>query len=193
MNNNQKNDFKIGDKFKILIPIENLLQSENFTIKAISNLETKPVVYGKTTVPNTQNYALAGFIYEEKENSFIEEYSKNISKITIIKKEEGTDKKLSGVKFNLLDENQNVLKENLITNENGEIVLEEMMPGKYFLQEIETLENYNLNTDLLEINLDFNQELEFVVTNSIKTIPKDNKTFESIEVESVKKLPVTGY
>ena len=35
----------------------------------------------------------------------------------------------------------------MVTNEKGEIHLENMIPGTYFLQETETLENYNLYTD----------------------------------------------
>lgn len=205
LNNNSKNNFIIGEQFKILIPIKNLLQSENFTIKAVSNLETKPVIYGSTTVPGTQDYALTGYIYEDAVTTYTEGYSKNITKIIIIKEEYGTENRLEGVKFNLLDSNKEIIMENLITNEEGEIILENMVPGLYFLQETETLENYNLYTDLVEINLDFNEEFQITIDNTKKEITEVDKSFELIKViptyeESiyntetiVKKLPVTGY
>ncbi len=193
LNNNIIDSFKIGEEFKILIPIENLLKNDNFTIIAKSNLETKPVIYGKTTVANTQNYALTGMVYEEKDASFEEQYYENISKITIIKKEYGTEKRLAGVKFNLLDKDKKIVKENLVTNENGEIILEKMLPGLYYLQETETLENYNLYTDLLEINLELNQNFELIVTNTLKTTNEVNKSFETTKVNPIKKLPVTGF
>ena len=212
-NNNIKNKFSIGEKFKILIPIQNLTQSESFTIEAKADLETKPVVYGRTTVPGTQDYALAGYMYEEIENNLTEDYFKNITKIVVIKKEYGTEKRLAGVKFNLLDSNKNILKENLESNENGEIMLENMLPGFYYLQEIQTLEQYNLYTDLIEINLDLNEEFQITVNNTVKTIEEIDKDFELVEVvptytetvynvdtvktvlnqNTVKKLPVTGY
>lgn len=193
LNNNIRYDFKIGEEFKVLIPIENLLKSDSFTIIAKSNLETKPVIYGKTTIPNTQNYALTGIIYEEKDALYNEQYYENISKIKIIKKEYGTEKRLAGVKFNLLDKDKKIVKENLVTDENGEILLEKMIPGLYYLQETETLENYNLNNDLLEINLELDQEFELIVTNTLKNVNEVNKSFDTIDVNPIKKLPVTGF
>ena len=203
-----KSNFKVGEQFKILIPIQNLEQSNNFTIEAKGKLDTKPVVYGSTTVPGTQDYALTGYMYEEISNSSIEDYFKNITKIVVVKKEYATEKRLEGVKFNLLDENKKVVKEGLITNEKGEIMLENMIPGKYYLQETETLENYNLYTDLIEINLDLNEEFQVKVNNTIREVTKIDKDFENVEVipeftetvynvntksTIIKKLPVTGY
>lgn len=213
LKNNSKNNFSIGEQFKILLPIESLIQSENFNIKVISSLETKPVVYGTTTVPGTQNYALTGYMYEDANCTYTEGYKENITKLIIVKKEYGTEKRLEGVKFNLLNSKKEIVKENIITNENGEIILEKMIPGTYYLQETETLENYNLYTDLIEINLDLNEEFKVKVDNTIKEVKEVNKTFESVEVvpqytqtvvnevhveevknvQYVKKLPVTGY
>ncbi len=204
MNNNTKNTFNIGENFKILIPIQKLLNSGKFTIRAHSNLQTKPVVYGSTTVPGRQNYALTGYMYEEKDATLEEQYFKNITKIIVIKKEYGNEKRLNGVKFNLLDADKKIVKENLITDENGEIVLENMVPGFYYLQETETLENYNLYTDLIEIKLDLNEEFQATVNNTLKTVTEIDKNFEKVEVKptfeetiynaktTVKKLPVTG-
>lgn len=211
--NNIRNKFKVGEEFKILIPIQNLTQSKNFTIEAKASLETKPVVYGSSTVPGTQDYALTGYMYEEIGNNITEEYFKNITKIVVIKKEYGTEKRLEGIKFNLLDENKKIVHENLVTNEKGEILLENMIPGKYYLQEIETLENYNLYTDLIEIVLDLNEEFQIVVNNTTREVTEVDKEFEVVEVipnytetlynvekeitvikeNTVKRLPVTGY
>ena len=211
--NNIKNSFAIGEQFKILIPIQNLVQCENFTIEAKANLETKPVVYGSTTVPGTQDYALTGYMYEEMVNNFTEDYFKNITKIVVIKKEYGTEQRLEGVKFNLLDANKKVVQEGLITNEKGEIMLENMIPGIYYLQETETLENYNLYTDLIEIGLDLNEEFQVTVNNTTREVTEIDKDFQLVEVvptytetvynvntettiindNKVKRLPVTGY
>ena len=204
INGKNKNSFGIGEKFKIMIPIQKMTSDGKFTICAKASLETKPVVYGSTNLPGTQDYALTGYMFEEVETSFKDEYSKNITKLTIIKKEYGVDKRLEGVKFNLLDENKEVIMEDLITNENGEIILENMLPGKYYLKETETLENYNLYTDLAEIDLDLNEEYEFTLNNVVKEEKEYEKTFEVVEVvpsyevenysvKNIKKLPVTGF
>lgn len=184
LNNNEKNTFKIGEKFKITIPIKELKENGNFMLDVKANIKTKPVLYGRTTVAGTQNYAITGFMYEDAKCTYNENYLKNLTKLTIIKKEYGTEKRLENVKFNILDENKNILYENKITNENGEIVLEKMLPGKYYISEIETLDRYNLYTDLIEINLDFNEEFEVVVNNTIKDKTEINKQFENVEVTS---------
>lgn len=184
INNIEKSEFSIGEKFKILIPIKNLLENNNFTIKAKANLKSKPVLYGKTAIEGTQNYALTGYMYEDFECSYTERYSKNLTKLVITKKEAGTDKKLEGVKFNLLDENKNVVLENLITDENGKISIENMLPGKYYISETETLKGYNLYIDLIEVNLDYNEEFEVVVNNSMIEKTEVNKLNENVEVSS---------
>lgn len=211
--NNPKNTFAIGEKFKVQIPIQNLNKTDSFTIKARANLNTKPVAFGTTTVPGTQNYALTGYMYEDSETTIGTNYFKNITKLRIVKKEYATENKLQGVKFNLLDKNKNIIKDNLITDENGEICLENMLPGLYYVSEIETLDGYNLYTDLIEINLDLNEEFEVTVNNTVREVTEENKVFKNVEVipnytetvynvdktttvisqNNIKRLPVTGY
>lgn len=211
-NNNIKNNFKIGEKVKIVIPIKSLNKTDKFTIKASANVQSKPVLYGKTTILGTQNYAIAGYMYEEKDTKYIESYQENITKIKVIKKEEQTEKRLSGVKFNLLDANKEILFDDLVTNENGEIIIEDILPGKYYLQETETLNGYNLYTDLIEVNLKLNEEINVTVNNSLTSVTNIDNPIENIEITSKaeevvyteenvstvknitnKKLPVTGY
>lgn len=212
LNNNPKNKFSVGEKMKVIIPIENLDKSGKFSLKAITSIETKPVLYGKTSIPGTQNYAIAGYMYEDIETKYIESYQQNITKIKVVKTEDETGKRLAGVKFNLLDENKELIFDNLVTNENGEIIIEKLLPGKYFLQETETLNGYNLYTDFIEINLELNKEITVTVKNSLKSITNIDKKTEDIEITSkaeevvyneestlnsknisTKKLPVTGY
>lgn len=187
LNNNAQTEFKIGEEFKILIPIDKLNETDSFDLCAKVSLETKPVVYGRTNIPGTQDYALTGIWKEDIYAKIPQEYQKNITKLRIVKKEYGTDKLLPNVKFNLLDENKNVVFENLITNGNGEVILENLFPGKYFIQEIETLEGYNLYTDLIEINLDLNEEFTATVNNTKKVVENFEKEFEEIEVIPVNK------
>ena len=144
IDNNEKSEFGIGDKFKVIIPIQNMIKEGTFEIKAKANLETKPVVYGRTTVAGTQDYAITGYMFETAEAKITEKYFKNITKLTIVKKEYGSEKRLAGVKFNLLNDKEEVIKEDLVSDENGEVILDNMLPGVYYLKETETLENYNL-------------------------------------------------
>ncbi len=200
--NKEKNSFQINENFKVLIPIEKLKEDINFTINITADLETKPVVYGKTSLEERQNYGIAGYMNEASATSYKENCSKNITKLTIIKKEYGTEKRLANVKFNLLDSNKNIIKENLSTDENGEISIKEIMPGRYYIQEIQTLEGYNLYKDLIPVDIKFNEEIEIVVNNALKTsseITSEINTIEVVQKETetkntiTKKLPVTGY
>ncbi len=182
MNNKTVSELSVGSNFKILIPIQSLNKNGSFNVKAVSNIETKPVVYGATNLVGTQDYALAGYMYEESISNIKENYFKNITKLQIIKQEYGTNSRLAGVKFNLLDSEKKVIKEGLVTNENGEIILENMVPGLYYIQETETLAGFNLFTDLIEVGLDFNEEFAVTVNNTTKEVTEVDKEFEKVEV-----------
>ncbi len=213
LENNPQNTFNITENFKILIPINKLTEKGKFTIIANANIETKPVVYGKSTIADKQSYAISGFMMEDSQGVLEENTLKNITKIQVVKKEYGTEKRLSGVKFNLLDSNKSIVKEGMVTNENGEIIIDMLIPGKYYLQEIETLQEYNLYKDLIEIDIKFNEEVEVIVNNTLKSVSEISNNVDIIEVtqnstetlynvdkettylknNEVKKLPVTGY
>ncbi len=213
LNNNPKTIFDLNEKFKLIIPIEKLNESKKFTIKSEIVLDTMPILYGATTVDGMQNYALTGEKAESTNCILDDNTIKNITKLVIIKKEYNSETRLQGVKFSLLDENREIVRENLITNENGEIIIDNILPGKYYLKEIETLEKYNLYTDLIEVNINFNEDLKIVVNNELKEVleikskddsPKTNETTNKIvdqktetielnEINNIKRLPVTGY
>lgn len=78
--------------------------------------------------------------------------------------------KLKGVKFNVLDENKNVL-ETIITNDEGEAITSKY-PVRDFekltLQETETLQNYKLNATPQTIKLEANQIKDVVFKNEKK-------------------------
>ena len=215
--NTEKSEFDLSDSFKVMVPIKELSKPKSFSMEADISLKSMPILYGATTVNGMQNYALTG---EKNENviATLDDHTiENITKLTIIKKELNSEETIQGVKFNLLNENREVIKESLITNENGEIILKNMMPGKYYLNETETLDKYNLYTDLIEINLDFNEDLKIIVNNSLKEVIEINQKKENLEINPsslnivknqkietntindekvgnvVKKLPVTGY
>lgn len=57
---------------------------------------------------------------------------------------------LEGVEYNLLDESK-VLLDTLKTDDKGEVFVEDLNPGTYYLEEIKAIEGYILNTSLLEI------------------------------------------
>lgn len=58
----------------------------------------------------------------------------------------GNDTPLEGAVFKLQDSEGKVLRENIISNENGEVVINHLTPGEYQLVEIKAPEGYLINT-----------------------------------------------
>ena len=52
-------------KFKILIPITSLKELGNFKVKINTQMETKPVFYGKAPSVDLQDYALTAYECED--------------------------------------------------------------------------------------------------------------------------------
>lgn len=199
---NEKDVFAVNEKFKILIPISVLKEEQDLNIEIISNLLSKPILYGKTTIEHTQDYALVGRENEEFKVNYKEELPLNNTKLKIIKQEVNSNNKIEGVKFKLLDDSYSCVFNNLITNKNGEIIIDNIVPGKYFLKEIETKSEYKLIDELIEINIILDEEKEIIVENELKTIQikedteKISKLEEPEKIEEVieaKTLPVTGF
>lgn len=64
LNNTPKQEFSKNEKFKILIPIKNLTKESNFKIMIKTQINNKPVLYGKAQDSLYQDYALTAATYE---------------------------------------------------------------------------------------------------------------------------------
>lgn len=189
INNNIKTEFSSNEIFKILIPIKNLTETTHFKINVTTKINNKPVLYGRAPTNVNQDYALSAATYEEADGEISDTSYRNETKLKIIKQNGETKERLEGVEFNILDKNKQIVYSNLKTNEQGEIELNNLLPGKYYIQEIKTKEDYLLNEDLVEFEIEYNQELEIIIDNSKKEKPKIQ--ISTIK-KDIKKLPVTG-
>lgn len=88
-------------------------------------------------------------------------------KIKILKVNE-YEERLDNVTFNLykdkVDKN-NLIKENIVTDTNGEIIIENLEQGKYILIETKTKNGYNLYTDEIIVNVEHGKTNEVKVIN----------------------------
>lgn len=213
-NNNPKTEFSQNEKFKILIPIKNLLNEDSFNIKIKTKIKNKPVLYGKAENSGYQDYALTAATYEDAYGKAQDKYYKNETKVKIIKQDEETKERLENVEFNILDENKQIIYANLKTDKNGEVQIKNLIPGKYYIQETITKDGYLLDNNLIEFNVDLNEEFTITINNLFEKIPeqetKKDETSEKVENKKeklgknieitqkedtknvVKKLPVTG-
>lgn len=197
-NNKEKKEFNSNEEFKILIPTANITKDGNFTINVSGKVATKPVFYGETRDSSLQNYALTGYTYEDGNGSQKVYYTKNETKIIIVKKDDKEGKKLQGVQFELLDNNKNVIYTELTTNQDGQIVIDNLLPGVYYIRETRTVEGYELYDKLIKVELDLNEEATINVINleNEPNIEVDKKQTENTVKGNVSKtqvkLPKTG-
>lgn len=188
-NNAEKNTFSNNERFKILIPIKNIEKDGNFSILVNSEVYTKPVFFGASNNDSLQNIAITGAYYEQGVGTKTEYYFKNQTKIIIEKQDQESKEKMANVKFQLLDEDMQVIYSDLITNDEGKIEIDNLLPGKYYVKEIETLENYGVYEDFIEVELELNEETTVTVNNLKKSnVPTAEKTHTELEVEQLETL-----
>lgn len=196
MEGNRKEEYTAKERFKISIPIRRLGSGGMIRMKASGKVNTKPILIGRATDSSKQDYALTGGSYEEGigEKQII--YSKNETKIRIIKKEKNTDICLPGARFDLLNDKKEKIKQDLVTNEKGEILIENILPGKYYLIETKAPEGYEKFEKEIELTVGFNEELSVIVKDEKSKIPEieiGKKQIEKTEeTRTQTKLPKTG-
>lgn len=187
-NNNEKTEFKAGENFKIIIPITNMQNAGNFNINVSGKVATKPVLYAYPDDAKLQDYALTGEIYEDGSGTKTVNYTKNETKIIILK-EDDSKNPLEGVKFRLLDENNNIIHTELTTNKDGKIVLENLEPGQYYLEETSTVNGYAIYKGKIDAKLAYNEKLTIKVTNSKEVVKEEEPEITENEKEIVNETP----
>lgn len=190
-NNNENNEFQYGTNFKVMIPITNMKDEGSFNIKVNGKVLTKPILYAYSKDPNLQDYALTGENYEEGSGEKTVNYTKNETKI-IIQKQDEEENNLEGVKFRLLDENKQVLHTELITDKEGKIIIENLTPGTYYLEETSTVNGYAIYEEQIEAHLEYNEELTIKVTNVKEEKTVEKPIITEKEQDVIVKLPKTG-
>lgn len=175
-------------KFKILIPIENLKESGKFKIKIQIELETKPIFLGEAPSNDLQNYLLTAYSYEDMDKEFEQEYEKNNTKIIIEKTDNDTNEVLKGAKFEILDEKQKSIRV-AETNNEGQVILDGLMPGIYYIKEVQAPNGYSIDSELKKVEIKLNQEISLTIKNNKIIIKQEEPQKTIVEIP---KLPVTG-
>jgi len=185
LENKDLSTFKNNNKFKVLIPIEKLVEKGSFTLDIEAQVETKPILYGKAPKSTLQNYALSALSYEIGNYNLEIDYPVNETTIVFEKIANENNEPLKGAKFNVYDKDKKLVYENLVTDKNGLITIKGIIPGKYYLKEIEAPNGYEKYNEEIEFTIDYQDE---------KMISIANKKIKVISRQKVsKKLPVTGY
>ena len=192
LKNTPKTEFEKDEKFKILIPIKNMTQENNFNIEVKTKVNSKPVLYGQAPNSSYQDYALTASTYEDANGNTKDTYYKNETKVKIIKQDQETKERLENVEFNILDGDKEIIYYSLKTNETGEIEIKNLIPGKYYIQETNTKDGYLLSEELTEFDISLNEELTITINNLFEKKSEPETNEKEITETVVKKLPVTG-
>ena len=103
-----------------------------------------------------------------------------VSGIELTKYELGTDIKLAGVKFNLYNNDDTFLQE-YITDQNGQIKIDGLAYGRYYLKESEALDGYVLSDEKYEFTIGNSNTIGTIKANNVR---KDRSSIKLIKVDS---------
>ena len=189
LNGNGKTTFSSGEKFKVMIPKKAISQNVIGKIEIESKCQNYPVYYGEARDGNSQNYAVTVDSYSnivETTKLDINAYKSNIK---LTKVDEETKEKLSGVKFNFKYEDGTNIGD-YTTDKNGEINIKNLKQGTIIATEVETTNEYILDTKENKINLEYNNTTTITIENEHKKgnlkvykVDKDNNRVTLKDVE----------
>ena len=195
-NNEEKSEFKNGEKFKVLIPISEMDKAGELEVEVTADMRTFPILYGDSGDSNKQSYALVAGEYEFESTKIKLNYLENTTTIEIVKKDAETGETLEGAKFNLLDKKKHYIYTDITTNENGIAIVENINPGTYYVEERKAPDGYTNYNMLIEIEVELNQKYTVNVNDYKKPEQEEKKVEdEDITVTGDKEvnLPQTGF
>ncbi|MCC1486477.1 hypothetical protein LB312_04290, partial [Bacillus tropicus] len=107
------------------------------------------------------------------------ENAKELGSLQVIKKDAESGKVLEGAEFRLKNENGQIVGEAKTTNKDGVVKFENLVPGKYTLEETKAPEGYKAVEVTVEVNVVANEVVKQEVTNE-----KVTGQFEIVKVDA---------
>jgi len=165
-NNTPKNNFGSNEKFKVLIPIDNIIKDKG-TIELTANvsLKTQKVLFGDAP-SELQDHAVTIMANEEFSVNTYTEYEKVYGRIKIIKtsskynqysnKQEGSG--LEGAEFTIVNKKGEII-DTVITNELGIAESKELERGEYYIKETNPPKYYLKNELQYEAKIQYKNEI----------------------------------
>ncbi|PAF18659.1 SpaA isopeptide-forming pilin-related protein [Terribacillus saccharophilus] len=143
----------------------------------VSDLQPGGYYFQETKAP--KNYELNGeklpFTIERSQAEAAQVRAENTltpGAVSLVKVDEDDQNlRLIGAEYKLQDANGEVVKENLVTNEEGRIVVEDLAPGTYYFVETKAPEHYQLDDTPIEVKVEKGQQEAAVVTATNTLIP----------------------
>ena len=191
-NNNSKNNFLSSNKFKILIPMDNITEDEgSFNVNVNANIKTQKVLFGDAP-SNLQDHAVTVMASEDISGAVEVNYKKVYGKIKIIKISQNDNKytnqksgsTLEGAEFIIIDKNNKKI-DKITTNEKGEAESKLLEKGEYNIKEINSPDYYLGNSQVYKAKIEKPDEIiQINVKNESVELKVDVKKHGPIEVKS---------
>jgi len=185
ISNQEKTSFAGNENFKLVIPKSSMTNDFDVAINIMGKCRTYPVLYGKTRIADSQDYAVATDPYGDYSNIITASYKLNTGSIKVNKTDSETGRAVEGVTFQLSNSNGEVVG-TAKTNANGVATFSNLYQGNYKLTEIATNGNYILNTDTFDVFVEYNKTTTKNITNdhkkgNIRINKTDSETSQAIE------------
>lgn len=151
-----KSEIKNGESFYLKISKDSIKSDGNIVINYSISYKDYPIYYAKSKIENTQDYLMTAEKIDIEKDKIQLDIDGHKSSLKIIKKDSETGKTISDVTYNI----KYLSEENIgdyITDKNGEINIDKLLPEKILITEIKTPDNYVLNTETKEVNLKYNE------------------------------------
>lgn len=183
-------EFKlIGKNNKV---IKESITTDKFGKLAVGNLEAGTYQLIETTAPAGYQLDKKPFIFELTKATTVNTTIANMPKkqtAILTKIDKQTGETLAGAVFSLQDAQGKTVKNNLTTNETGQIVVEDLPNGNYEFIETQAPEGYQKDATPVNFEMTANQVITVTKTND-KTLLK--KISDRVLPNTGKRLPKTG-
>ena len=189
-----KTTFAASEKFKVIIPKENVTGSGTITLDIKGEVANNTILYGTSSNVNTQDYAMTGAPFTFKNANATANYEdepvvtttipdepddeipNEPGELEIIKLDAGTNKPLAGAVFEIKDVAGTIIHVGS-TNNSGKISLS-VDPGYYSVTEITPPTGYTLDDNPHKDNI-------LIRENETTTVTFTNKKLPSLEITKV--------
>lgn len=167
MNGNKKTSFNSSDNFKVVIPKTSMTKDIDITISVNAKCKVYPVLYGKTRIANTQNYAITVDPYGDFAASTNFTANLGKGKVQVIKNDaEISSTHIEGVQFQLLKDGKEAAR--ATTDSQGIATFTGLYQGHYQLKELSTNANYILSDATFDVDVEYDKTTTKTVTNMPK-------------------------
>ncbi|WP_062052471.1 SpaA isopeptide-forming pilin-related protein [Bacillus sp. JCM 19034] len=136
-----------------------------------------------TPVPFTIDFSQEETVLVTKENQLI------LGSVELVHVDHKTGEPLAGAEFNLVNEDGEIIREGLVTDENGRIFVDGLRPGHYQFIEVRAPEHYQSDATPINVEIIRSQETTVQVTKESRLILG---SVELVKVDADKQQPLAG-